>query len=78
MPPPRSAGAEHEMKKALKRGDDGTLNVYTTSGGAYLGWAYLPEITDTAQAVPTGSSSTGAPRPTCRTNTRTNSTKVTR
>ena len=46
----RSAGAEHEMKKALKRGDDGTLNVYTTSGGAYLGWAYLPEITDTAQA----------------------------
>ena len=46
----RPAGAEHEMKKALKRGDDGTLNVYTTSGGAYLGWAYLPEITDTAQA----------------------------
>jgi hypothetical protein len=46
----RSAGAEHEMKKALKRGDDGTLNVYTTSGGAYLGWAYLPEISDTAQA----------------------------
>ena len=38
------------MKQALKRGDDGTLNVYTTSGGAYLGWAYLPEITDTAQA----------------------------
>ena len=38
------------MKKALKRGDDGTLNVYTTSGGTFLGWAYLPEITDTAQA----------------------------
>ena len=38
------------MKKALKRGDDGTLNVYTTSGGDFLGWAYLPEITDTAQA----------------------------
>ncbi len=46
----RSGGAEHEMKKALKRGDDGTLNVYTTSGGNFLGWAYLPEITDTAQA----------------------------
>ena len=46
----RSGGAEHAMKQALKRGDDGTLNVYTTSGGAYLGWAYLPEITDTAQA----------------------------
>ena len=45
----RSGGAEHDMKTTLKRGDDGTLNVYTTSGGAYLGWAYLPEITDTAQ-----------------------------
>ncbi len=45
----RSGGAEHEMKKALKRGDDGDLNVYSTSAGAYLGWAYLPEITDTAQ-----------------------------
>jgi hypothetical protein len=46
----RSGGAEHAMKQALKVGGDGTLNVYTTSGGAYLGWAYLPEITDTAQA----------------------------
>jgi hypothetical protein len=39
----RSGGAEHAMKQALKVGGDGTLNVY-------LGWAYLPEITDTAQA----------------------------
>jgi hypothetical protein len=46
----RSAGAEHELKKALKQGGDNALNVYSTSGGAYLGWAYLPEITDTAQA----------------------------
>ena len=46
----RSGGAEHAMKKALKQGGDNTLNVYTTSGGAYFGWAYLPEITDTAQA----------------------------
>ena len=46
----RSAGAEHAMKQALKTGGDNTLNVYSTSGGAYLGWAYLPEITDTAQA----------------------------
>ncbi len=46
----RSAGAEHAMKQALKVNDDGVLNLYTTSGGAYLGWAYLPEITDTAQA----------------------------
>ncbi len=46
----QSAGAEHEMKRALKQDGDNALNVYTTSGGAYLGWAYLPEITDTAQA----------------------------
>lgn len=46
----KSAGAEHAMKQALKVGGDNVLNVYTTSGGAYLGWAYLPEITDTAQA----------------------------
>ena len=45
----RNGGVEHAMKRALKRGGDGTLNVYSTSGGPYLGWAYLPEITDTAQ-----------------------------
>ena len=38
------------MKHELKTGGDNTLNVYSTSAGAYLGWAYLPEITDTAQA----------------------------
>ena len=46
----QSAGAEHEMKRALKQGADNALNVYSTSGGALLGYAYLPEITDTAQA----------------------------
>jgi hypothetical protein len=46
----KSGGAEHAMKHALKQGDDNALNVYSTSGGAYLGYAYLPEITDTAQA----------------------------
>jgi hypothetical protein len=46
----RSGGAEHEMKQALKQGGDNALNVYSTSAGAYLGWAYLPEITDTAQS----------------------------
>ena len=45
----QSAGAEHEMKRALKQGGDSALNVYSTSGGALLGYAYLP-ITDTAQA----------------------------
>jgi hypothetical protein len=46
----KSGGAEHAMKRALKQGGDNALNAYSTSGGAYLGWAYLPEITDTAQA----------------------------
>jgi hypothetical protein len=46
----RNAGAEHDMKQALKRGGDNTLNVYSTTAGAFLGWAYLPEITDTTQA----------------------------
>ena len=35
-------GAEFEMKKALHRGDAGDLNYYSTTAGAYLGWAYLP------------------------------------
>jgi hypothetical protein len=46
----KGAGAEHAMKTALKTGGDNTMNVYTTSGGGYLGYAYLPEITNTAQA----------------------------
>ena len=46
----KSGGAEHAMKAALKTGGDNAMNVYTTSGGAYLGYAYLPEITNTAQA----------------------------
>jgi hypothetical protein len=45
----QSGGAEHAMKHALKQGGDDALNVYSTSGGGFLGWAYLPEITDTAQ-----------------------------
>ena len=46
----KGGGAEHAMKTALKTGGDNTLNVYTTSGGSYLGYAYLPEITNTTQA----------------------------
>ena len=40
------SGAEHAMKKTLKRGDDSDLNVYSTSGAAFLGWAYYPSITE--------------------------------
>ena len=45
-----SGGAESAMKQALHQGGNDALNVYSTSGGAYLGWAYLPSITDTYQA----------------------------
>ena len=38
------------MKQALKQGGDNALNVYTTSGGGYLGWAYLPDVTNTNKA----------------------------
>jgi hypothetical protein len=34
------------MKRALRRGDKTTLNIYSTSGGGYLGWAYLPTDID--------------------------------
>jgi hypothetical protein len=43
-------GAEHDMKKALKQGDDSDLNVYSTTAAAYLGWAYYPSITETNQS----------------------------
>jgi hypothetical protein len=33
---------ERAMKKALHRGDAGDLNIYFTTAGAYLGWAYFP------------------------------------
>lgn len=46
----QSGGAEHEMKQALKQGGDDALNVYTNTAAAYLGWAYLPSITDTNQS----------------------------
>ena len=45
-----SGGSEHDMKQTLKQGDDGDLNVYSTSGGGYLGWAYLPSITEGNQS----------------------------
>jgi Pregnancy-associated plasma protein-A len=36
--------AEVDMKAALKEGGPTDLNVYSTSGGPYLGWAYYPKI----------------------------------
>ena len=30
------------MKKALHRGDASDLNIYLTTAGVYLGWAYFP------------------------------------
>ena len=41
------SAAEAEMKQALKQGDANDLNVYSTSGNAYLGWAYFPDIVGT-------------------------------
>ena len=35
---------ELEMKTALRRGGNGTLNIYTVDGGPYLGFAYFPSI----------------------------------
>jgi hypothetical protein len=37
---------EHPMKRALHRGGPNTLNWYSTTAGPYLGWAFLPDITD--------------------------------
>ena len=37
---------ELEAKRALRRGGDDTLNLYTVDGGPYLGWAYYPTILD--------------------------------
>jgi hypothetical protein len=35
---------EHSMKRALHQGGAGGLNLYSTTAGDYLGWAYLPDI----------------------------------
>ena len=36
---------EHTMKQTLHRGGANALNIYSTTAGDYLGWAYLPDIT---------------------------------
>jgi Pregnancy-associated plasma protein-A len=35
---------EHTMKSTLRRGGNNALNLYSTTAGVYLGWAYLPDI----------------------------------
>jgi hypothetical protein len=35
---------EHTMKRTLHQGGPDALNYYSTTAGAYLGWAYLPSI----------------------------------
>lgn len=43
---------ELEAKTALRRGGNGTLNIYTVDGGPYLGFAYFPSIlTDPTYAI---------------------------
>ena len=37
------------MKSALKEGDAADLNIYSNSGGGYLGFAYYPSITTSNQ-----------------------------
>ena len=36
--------ADGAMKKALRQGGDDALNVYSTGGGGFLGYAYYPSI----------------------------------
>ena len=36
------SAAEAEAKAALRKGGSETLNIYTTEGGGYLGWATFP------------------------------------
>lgn len=44
---PTTSG-ERAMKKALRQGGDNALNLYLTTAGPYLGWAYFPNILDNA------------------------------
>jgi hypothetical protein len=40
---------EREMKRTLHRGGWDTLNLYSTTAGAFLGWAYFPGLPESRQ-----------------------------
>ncbi len=42
--------ADGQMKRALRQGGDDAMNVYSTSGGAFLGYAYYPQILESNKA----------------------------
>jgi hypothetical protein len=44
---PTTSG-ERAMKRTLKQGGANALNYYSTTAGAYLGWAYFPNILENA------------------------------
>jgi hypothetical protein len=44
---PTTSG-ERAMKRALRQGGDNALNMYLTTAGVYLGWAYFPNILENA------------------------------
>src|SRR5204863_669429 len=41
---------ERDMKRALHTGGNNALNMYLTTAGPYLGWAYLPDIVNKGNA----------------------------
>jgi hypothetical protein len=41
-----STSGERAMKLALRQGGDNALNIYLTTAGVYLGWAYFPNQTE--------------------------------
>jgi hypothetical protein len=43
---------EHTMKRTLRLGGNNALNLYSTTAGAYLGWAYLPVSPATIMGPP--------------------------
>ncbi len=45
-----SISGERSMKRALHEGGNNALNMYLTTAGPYLGWAYLPNVVNHGNA----------------------------